>query len=308
METKKVSVLIPTYNVENYIDEAIESIVNQSYKNIEIIIVDDASIDGTYKKLEAWALFDQRIKLFKNEKNSRIVKTLNFALTKATGFYVARMDGDDVSIRDRIEKLVLFLETNPEYSLVGSSHIGINEEGKEFSRTAMPSDFEKIRKTILLTSPVLHIWLAKKEVYDELNGYRADTVEDYDFLLRLMTKGYLFSNHPEFLYKVRVRGGNTRSTQGLKQAKAINYVKKLYKERKQQDGHDTYTDKSFEIAMKSSPLMEKIHKLSQFFLSKAVTSDLFLVKFCFAFMSAFISPYNAQYLFNRCLYRLKSSI
>jgi glycosyltransferase involved in cell wall biosynthesis len=94
-----ISVIIPTYNVENYIIDSVNSIINQTYKNIEIIIVDDNSNDNTFKILNSLKELDSRIKLYKNNKNLKIVNTLNFAISVSSGEYIARMDGDDISYK-----------------------------------------------------------------------------------------------------------------------------------------------------------------------------------------------------------------
>ena len=97
----------------------------------------------------------------------------------STGEYILRMDGDDISTLNRIEVLLNFMINNPKYLLVGSAYEGINENGESRGVSEVPTTQKLINKTILLSSPVSHIWMAKKEVYDKLNGYRADAVEDY---------------------------------------------------------------------------------------------------------------------------------
>ncbi|WFT52817.1 glycosyltransferase family 2 protein [Acinetobacter baumannii] len=108
-EQPLISVLIPVYNVEAFVKEAVSSICNQTYKNIEIIVVDDCSTDNTYNIVAELAIIDPRIRLYKNDKNSKIVKTLNFALEQAKGEFIARMDGDDISTPERLEKQLEFL-------------------------------------------------------------------------------------------------------------------------------------------------------------------------------------------------------
>ena len=127
MSNSLVSVIIPVYNVEKYVKEAIKSIQNQTYENLEIIVIYDGSIDDTYNIVEKLAKEDNRIKLYKNEKNLKIVKTLNRALSLANGEYISRMDGDDISAPDRIEKKVKFLEENKEFDLVGCQVEVVNE-------------------------------------------------------------------------------------------------------------------------------------------------------------------------------------
>ncbi len=104
MENYLISVIIPVYNVQSFVEEAILSICNQTYRNLEIIVVDDCSTDETYTIVENLVKKDSRIKLFRNRKNSKIVKTLNFALEQANGEFIARMDGDDISSLLRLEK------------------------------------------------------------------------------------------------------------------------------------------------------------------------------------------------------------
>jgi glycosyltransferase involved in cell wall biosynthesis len=117
-----VSVVMPVYNCSQYIDEAIESMVKQTYTNIEIFIIDDCSTDGTKEKLETWAKLDERIRPIYKLVNSGYVDSLNLAIGLSNGAYIARMDGDDISLPDRIAKQVLFMETHEEIGLIGSGH------------------------------------------------------------------------------------------------------------------------------------------------------------------------------------------
>ena len=196
-----------------------------------------------------------------------------------------------------------FIKSNPQYSLVGSAYSGIDQDGKERGVSKVPTNQNLIDKTILLSSPVSHIWLATKQVYIKLNGYRANTVEDYDFLLRMYTNNIPFTNIPDVLYKVRLRDGNTASTQGLKQAKAHQYVLNLYKERLLK-GSDSYSDEGFENAVRSTPLMEFLHTKSQKFLTKAVQSNNVISKVFFVLISILLSQYTFRYILRR--YRYKS--
>lgn len=296
-----VSVIIPVYNVEKFVLEAIRSIQNQTYKNLEIIVVDDGSVDNTFEIVKSLANQDSRIKVYKNETNLKIVKSLNRALSLANGDFIARMDGDDVSMPNRIEVLLNYLLNNPECSLVGSAYIGINEVGESSGVSAVPTSQSMIDNTLLYSSPVSHIWLAKKEAYDALGGYRADTVEDYDFLLRMKTSGFIFTNIDSILYQVRRRDGNTASTQGLKQEKAFNYVRNLYKERVK-TGEDSYSELNFNNAIKSNAVMEKLHNTSQKLLSSALDSKGFK-KYFLALLATLSSYYTFSYLLRRTIYK-----
>lgn len=114
-----ISVLMPVYNVEKYINEAIDSILNQTFRDFEFIIVDDASTDGTLSLIEKYT--DERIRIIKNETNVKLAASLNKGLRIAQGKYIARMDGDDISHLERLEKLYNFLEKNPRVDICGTS-------------------------------------------------------------------------------------------------------------------------------------------------------------------------------------------
>ncbi|KAE9634984.1 glycosyltransferase [Defluviitalea raffinosedens] len=303
----KISVLIPTFNVENYIEEAVISICNQTYKNIEIIIVDDCSTDNTFEILKRLKDQDNRIKLFRNEKNMRICYTLNKALNYSTGNYIARMDGDDISLPDRLEKQINFLRTHPEYSLVGTSTIGIDKNGNERGRTRYIGNFKFLKLISLVSSPVPHIWVAKREIYDHLGGYREmPYVEDYDFLLRMITSGFKFSNMENYYgYKVRNRDGNTATTVGVKQRKAFNYARKLYLMRRLK-GQDNFSIDDFKKYIEVSDWEEIRYQNSLKLLNKAIDlkSKNNNMWFFYALKSIMGSYYQFQYVYRALLFRI----
>lgn len=226
-ERDLISILMPTYNVEEYISEAIESLLNQTYSNIEIIVVDDGSTDGTYSILKTYADRDSRIKLLRNLRNLNIVGSLNRALKYARGDYIARMDGDDVSVSTRIEELHNYLVCNPDCDIVGSFSEAINAKGETIAKRSFPCSDRLIKKTLRYCSTIQHIWMAKSSAYQTLRGYREfPGAEDYDFLLRAKQAGLGLSNYPKSLYKVRLREGNTESTKGLERIKTKEFVYK----------------------------------------------------------------------------------
>lgn len=117
MQDPKVTVLMPAYNAEKYIETAIESILNQTYKDFEFIIVNDCSTDSTLDIIERYAKQDKRIKIISNKENQKIAQTLNNGLKEAKGKYIARLDADDWSYPERLEKQVNFMEENPDVVL-----------------------------------------------------------------------------------------------------------------------------------------------------------------------------------------------
>src|SRR4051812_19701656 len=100
-----VSVIMPCYNTEKYFVEAIESIINQTYKNLEIVLINDGSTDSTTELLNQYSEKDKRIKIILNPVNLGLIASLNKGVAAATGDYIARMDADDISVLDRVEKI-----------------------------------------------------------------------------------------------------------------------------------------------------------------------------------------------------------
>ena len=117
INTPLISVIMPVYNSEAYIESSVESILNQSYTNFEFIIIDDASTDKTYDRLLKLIKIDKRIVLVKNKRNEGVTKSLNKALKIAKGKYIIRMDADDWSYPNRFKLQVDLMENNPDVVL-----------------------------------------------------------------------------------------------------------------------------------------------------------------------------------------------
>ena len=120
----KISVLIPCYNAEKFIQRSIDSVLSQSYSELELVIVDDGSTDSTAKIINSYQ--DSRIKIISLESNLGIVKALNIGLDACRGTYIARMDADDICLEDRLATQSYYLDNNAEVVAVGSSVINFN--------------------------------------------------------------------------------------------------------------------------------------------------------------------------------------
>lgn len=299
-----ISVIIPVYNVDKYIDEAVFSVINQLDVNVEIIIVDDCSTDNTYEKIIEISKRTPSVHVFKNETNKKICKTLNEALLHADGKYIARFDGDDIALPNRLSEQLDYLIKN-DLDLVGCQMIAINEDGSEISRSKMPVGLKSIENTKSLRSPITHIWLAKKEVYDCLNGYRdIPYAEDYDFILRAIDKGFKCDNSPLYLMKIRHRNGNTASVAGLEQRKTHNYVLELHN-RRLKYGNDNFSIKELDDKIKSNFLIKKMHSYSNLALNKALIENNVIKKVSYLFISSLLSIYNFEYLLRRLQFDIK---
>ncbi len=299
-----VSVLLPAYNVESHIEEAIQSIQGQTIRDIEIVVVDDGSTDGTLARVQRLAAADSRIRLLMMERNSGIVKALNYGLTACRAPYIARMDGDDLALPERLEKQLAFLQGNPEIALVGSATSAMDAYGRSCGSSRVPATEKAILRSLRFAPSCTHTWMARRTLYELLDGYRdLPGAEDYDFLLRAVTSGFKLANLPESLMKIRIRGGNTVSVAGLKQRKTHRYVVRLYLERIR-NGKDSYTPAGYMEAIRAGALATAVHRYAIGITQSAFSRPGMVRRFALCGLAALISPWQARYFIDRLRWRL----
>lgn len=221
MKAKKqplVSVIMPVYNAGVFLVPAIESILRQTYKHIELIIVDDASTDDSWKTITKYRKrYPKRIRAYHVEKqtNSAGNGATNFGLTKARGSLIARMDSDDVSYPTRIEKQVEYMVANPATILVGTQATVIDKRGKIIGNKVMPTSHEAIYRQFGIVHPMIHpSVMIRRNLLPNPNKIYAmkwDVNDDYYTFFRLLNHG-LFANLPEQLLKYRIHGKNLSLT------------------------------------------------------------------------------------------------
>ena len=193
------------HNGERYLAKAIQSILDQTYTDFEFIIVNDGSTDNSLQILEDYRSKDSRIRLIHQE-NAGIARALNNAFALSRGKYIARMDGDDISLPDRLEKQLQFLEENRHVHLLGCQYIEIDEHDVDTAyENTKPLSHESIVQQIPFTSPIAHpSYFMVREVMSSLSGYRNFWItEDYDFLLRAIDHNFILANSPEKLILYR---------------------------------------------------------------------------------------------------------
>ena len=201
----KVSIIMATYNCEDTLRKSIDSILAQTFKDWEFIICDDCSTDGTLQVLNDYSeKHPNKIIVIKNEVNSKLAYSLNHCLEYAKGEYIARMDGDDISLPERLEKQVKFLDEHPEYSVVSTAMTPFDENGMRPARFMKP---EPTKDDLLNRSPFAHATiLMRREAYDAVGGYtvskRTQRAQDYDMWFRFFALGLKGYNMQESLYLV----------------------------------------------------------------------------------------------------------
>lgn len=191
------------FNNEKYIQESIESILSQTFKDFEFVIVSDGSTDKTGEILDGFN--DFRIKIIKNKKNIGLTKSLNKALKIAKGEYVARQDADDVSSPERFRKQVEFLNNNSEIKVLGTFAYGINNTGKILRKEMAPVSWVTVKKNLIKNNSFIHpSVMIKKDILDKVGLYNEEfeTTQDYELWFRILkvAKG---ANLPLFLIKKR---------------------------------------------------------------------------------------------------------
>ncbi len=201
----KVSVIMATYNCADTVEKSIDSILAQTYWNWVMIICDDGSTDNTLEILRRYEKqYPDKFIIINNYKNSKLPYSLNHCLRYVETELVARMDGDDWSTPDRLEKQVTFLKAHPEYDLVGTGVSVFDGEKKIASIVKTPCP---TRETMIQQNAFSHATIMTyKRIYDELGGYSLDPtvqrVEDVDLWCRFLAKGFKGYNLPDELYVI----------------------------------------------------------------------------------------------------------
>jgi len=198
------SVIIPSFNRSNFIVEAIESVIMQTYPNWEICIVDDGSTDNTYEKIKH-LLANKKIKYQYQENQGQSVARNN-GIKLAKGKYICFLDSDNAWLNDRLEIALSSIIENPESDIIYGDSITIDIEGNEIARKKIKKYSGKITKELLKDNFVsMNAALAKKECFDKLGMFNEEDrlAEDYELWLRFSTK-YTFLHVPKFMAKYRV--------------------------------------------------------------------------------------------------------
>jgi glycosyltransferase involved in cell wall biosynthesis len=209
MKPPELSIIMPVYNSVKYVAEAVNSLLSQSFTNFELIIVNDASTDGSADVLTNFN--DGRIKLFNNHQNRGIVYSRNRGLAEARGKFIAQFDSDDIAMPDKFEKQIDFLKKNPGFGMVGSWVRMIDGEGKLMKeKWRLPAKPELIPAIMLFRNYFVQSTVVARVDAIPEGGYKAafDVGEDYVMWIEIAKKHKVW-NLPEYLINYRVHGMST---------------------------------------------------------------------------------------------------
>lgn len=206
----KVSVILPTKNRISTLPFAIQSVLAQSFRDLELIAIDDGSTDGTFEKLEEVAATDPRIRVIRNASSIGFPAALNRGLNEAKGEWIARIDDDDMWIDpEKLEKQIAFLNVHPGCVLLGTSFEATRPDGSIAYRIVPSARDEDIRKNLLVNNPFGHSTVVfSKSSAEDAGGYDESLsyTEDYDLWCRLGRLGG-FANLPDVFVRYAVGNG-----------------------------------------------------------------------------------------------------
>ena len=284
--TPKISVIMPVYNGERFLRESIDSILNQTFTDFEFIIINDGSTDGTLDIIHSYA--DQRIRLVNNETNLGIVACLNHGIELAQGEFIARMDADDISLPERFEKQIIYMNENPDVGVLGGNIIEFDINRKKEKITSLPIGDISIRWMMCFENPLRHpTIMMRKKLLNSVGRYKDfKASEDYDLWQRISTVTKL-ANLNEVLLLYRYHGFNlstlpntqrTQEQRNIKERALIQLVGEKIKINLEKFSTDNYYS-SLIIFRTYLYLLSLINNLNDFFFIKKLTSLSLFKKF-----------------------------
>lgn len=234
----KISVVMGVYNGGKYLNAAINSILNQTFKNIQFVIVDDGSTDETYDILNSFN--DNRITIIRNERNIGLTRSLNKAISNSQGEYIARQDADDLSHPDRLQKQLSFLKSNPSFAMIGTQAILIDKDDSKIADIKVASDVAVIKSSLPKANQFVHgSVLMRRSVLNEIGAYREEFryAQDYDLWLRMLE--YKITNMPDQLYSLR-RLGSSISLKNYDRQLLFAFLARAFYVEREHDLTDSY--------------------------------------------------------------------
>jgi glycosyltransferase involved in cell wall biosynthesis len=203
-----ISCLMPVRDGERFLAEAVESVLTQSFSDLELVVVDDGSTDSTPRLLDEFASRDSRVVVVGKEPGRNLAEALNLGARNCRAPIIARLDADDVAMPERFQQQVRFLAENPEVSLLGGQALLVDEDGREFGRAAYPLSDSELRTALDTMNPFVHSAIAmRRDSFEQVGGYRVnfDHAEDVDLWLRI-AEGHQLANLPDVVVKYRIHG------------------------------------------------------------------------------------------------------
>ena len=258
----QVSVVMCAYNAERHIGEAIESVLEQSHKNFELLIVDDGSTDRTRLLAEQYAAQDSRVRIFSHP-NMGMGASLNKAIAEARNEWIVRMDADDIMLSNRIERQIAFISQNTEIAVGSSLVYLISESGRVIGKGVSPLTSRDViqqsvreNRWISLYHPAV---IMRKSVIQQVGGYRPRfwPADDLDLWNRVVENGHQVLVQPEFLLKYRVHATSVTVSSSRLTAEKVEYMCACMLSRRRGDAEPSW--ETFVAERRNAPISERLH-------------------------------------------------
>ena len=263
----KVSVVIPVHNGEKYLAQAIESVLSQTFRDFELLIVDDGSTDGSRAIMDCCARRDARIRIL-SQANRGVSAAGNLGFGEARGEWVARLDADDVFLPDKLQRQIAFTRQNPDVRIVGTLGYFINSTGRVIGLVSIDGPFTKteFERMAGRGEPVFFVHsstLMHRQTALAVGGYREQFVqaEDVDLWLRMAEKGHLLLKMPEPLLLYRLHGESLTMKRNAEQKRCHRWVMACAEARRK--GREEPLLAEFLQAEKRRPWPVRLHALRQ---------------------------------------------
>lgn len=258
----RISVVMSVYNGEKYLSEAIESILKQTYTDFEFIICDDASTDNSVDIVRYYMNIDKRIVFIQNDMNIGLAASLNKCIRQSKGDYIARMDADDISLNDRFEKQIMYLDNNPNIAFVCGGVYLIDANGIWGKRIkTMPLTKENVYKYQPIVHPTVMI---RKTVLEQVGGYTVAPYtkrgQDFDLWCKIYSHGYIGKNIEEIVLYYREDKDSYKRRRFKYRIDSFK-VKKMWRRKlKLPLLYEFYAYKPILVGLIPNIFMEKYHK------------------------------------------------
>lgn len=242
MNIPKVTVIMPAYNEELYIGEAIDSVLNQTYSNFELFVVNDGSTDRTAEIVRNYR--DPRVRLINNPENIGLPRSRNVALDQVQTEFVALLDADDISLPHRLKRQVEIFEKSPDLALLGGNAYVIDKYGEKLGEPIRKwSGRDTVRTRLFFYNAFINSTaMFRTQVYREMGGYQNYAIaEDFEFFARI-ARCYPVDNLNEFLIKYRVHGNNMTVTKAGNLVGCLKGIGRLQLEQLNLEAEDGYAE------------------------------------------------------------------
>ncbi len=238
----KISVIMPVYNAEKFLDESISSVLNQTFKDLEFIIVHDCSTDDSLNIIKGYLKKDKRIVLINNNKNFGVATSRSKGLKIAKGKYIIVFDADDVCLKNRLKLQYAFMERNKKIYLCGTSAIVIDEKGKKIGILKKFDDFKKVKDKLLKGNPIIHSSVMHRSIEKFPYRKKFSDADEHDVYLRMLSKGKRITNMPDFLMKYRLYASSTSLQKKFDNQFFVDKIREFYFQREVygKDDYETF--------------------------------------------------------------------